>query len=94
MKLNEAMIEHVRISLLRQLHASHPNSMRVSDLHLGLTIAQIAIDEDQVKSQLDALQEVDFVSTAPDPINRTIHRWRLREAGRVYLSERGLAPII
>jgi len=89
--MTEKTIERVRIQLLQQLHAVHPLSMQTAELHLGLSIAQVIIDADQVESELLALEEAGFVTQDRDPINRTRKRWKRTEGGRVYLADRNLA---
>lgn len=91
MNIGETLRERIRVNLLRQMHMMHPLAMRLDDLHTGLTLDGIAMDANQVASELDALVELSFATVKRDALNAAIYRWKLTEGGRVLLHEKGFA---
>lgn len=81
--------ERVRVNLLRQMDRVHPLSLTVAHLHEGLVIEGLATFIEDVRSELEALEEAGLVKSAGDPLNNAILRYKRTEAGRVALVNRG-----
>lgn len=87
--MTEQLRRQIRLALLRMMHEAHPFPLAVSHLHDGLVAAGTQVNDTQVKSELDALFELGFATSAPDGIAGGIMKWKRTEKGRLQLVEAG-----
>lgn len=86
---HEARIERVRVNLLRQLERVRPLGLTPAHLQEGLIIEGMVIDLDGARAELEALEEAGLVRSVGDSLNSAVQRYKLTEAGRVALSNKG-----
>ena len=81
----------VRTELLKLMHNAHPMALETSFLARGLEAEDLKCEDKELRSELDALQELGLVSSHPDRLTPSITRWKRTEPGRVHLIESGHA---
>jgi DNA-binding HxlR family transcriptional regulator len=88
---DQQALTRIRIDILRQLHAVHPGTLNAGHLHTGLQHNRLACPEQQVESQLLALEEAGQVKRKASPVNGAVKEWQLTEAGRLVLVDLNFA---
>lgn len=78
------------ICLLQQLHAVHPNKLKVLELHVGAGAMGFSQETpESITSLLSDCVEKDLVTQDADPFDGSVKRYARTETARVLLLEHG-----
>lgn len=88
--MTETQRLNYRLTLLLQLRAALPRALTEGTLQIGLHTNGFKTTEDELQTELSALEELEMITPYRDPINAGIRQYKITEPGRAHLARNNL----